>query len=144
MGGGSGMVPFWTERSEWHTPDATIFTLHSPGPGDAISMSSWTWTSSPTPFSTAAVTMAPPGSVGPPSVPPEARPPPTIEGRHLPPSFSVLPLRRSHRVPEHDRRREHERAGDEAAEDRRPHPTVEAHGEAGREEDAGDEEEPVP
>ena len=60
MGGGSGMVPFWTDRSEWHTPEATIFTLHSPGPGGAISMSSWTWTSSPTPFSTAAVTIGSP------------------------------------------------------------------------------------
>ena len=36
-GGGSGMVPFWTDRSEWQTPDATILTLTSPAPGGAIS-----------------------------------------------------------------------------------------------------------
>jgi hypothetical protein len=40
MGVGSGMVPFSTDRSEWHTPDATTFTRTSPGPGGAISMSS--------------------------------------------------------------------------------------------------------
>ena len=27
------MVPFCTDRSEWQTPEATIFTLASPGPG---------------------------------------------------------------------------------------------------------------
>ena len=60
MGGGSGIVPFWTERSEWQTPEATILTLASPGPGGAISMSLWTCTSSPTPLSTAAVTIRSP------------------------------------------------------------------------------------
>ena len=64
IGGGSGMVPFWTDRSEWHTPDATILTCTSPGPGRPISMSSWISSGVPTPFNTAAVVMIdPPGSL---------------------------------------------------------------------------------
>src|SRR5688572_21993411 len=103
------MVPFCTDRSEWHTPDATIFTLHSPAPGGAISTSSWTWTSSPTPFSTAAVIMGPPRSVEVASVPPAA-------GRSQTP-LAVVPLRGLHGVPEHDGGRQHERTDHQAGDD---------------------------
>src|SRR6188508_1176957 len=130
------MVPFWTDRSEWHTPEATTFTLHSPGPGGAISMSSWTWTSSPTPFSTAAVTMVPPGSVDPPSVPPAP------QGSQT--SLSVLALGCLHRVPEHDGRCEDEGPDDEAPDDRGADPAVEAGGEADDEQDHCGEEQAVP
>ena len=51
------MVPFCTDRSEWQTPEATTFTLTSPAPGGACSMSSWTARSSPMLVSTAALTI---------------------------------------------------------------------------------------
>src|SRR5580692_5301305 len=42
-----GMVPSSTDRSEWHTPAATIFTFTSVGPGSATDSLSVTSASSP-------------------------------------------------------------------------------------------------
>jgi hypothetical protein len=39
-GGGCGIVPFMHDRSEWHTPVASILTRTSPGPTSTSSMSS--------------------------------------------------------------------------------------------------------
>ena len=54
IGVGSGIVPFWTERSEWHTPEAAISMRTSPGPGAAMLMSSRTSRGVSTAASTAA------------------------------------------------------------------------------------------
>ena len=42
-----GIVPSSTDRSEWHTPAATIFTFTSVGPGSAMPSLSVTSASSP-------------------------------------------------------------------------------------------------
>src|SRR5688572_4447499 len=56
------MVPFSTDRSEWHTPVASIFTLTSPAPTSTSSMSSRTSTlSSPMLRTSAARNAHPPG-----------------------------------------------------------------------------------
>ncbi len=73
VGNMKGMVPFWTERSEWHTPLAAIRTRTSRGPTGSSVISS-TSKGAPTSRSTAARTV--PACVGVMTPPPHPGPSP--------------------------------------------------------------------
>ena len=100
-------VPFWIDRSEWHTPDAPMRTITSPARGGS-SVELWISSGSFSPTQTAAFGMS-------------------VSFRQTGPwhrgssaaKFAVFALGGAHRVREDDRRRQHGRSDQQAGDDDR-------------------------